>query len=134
MVVNFDKFQSIIINRLGNLKNSYEFLIDNRNTDSENTVTLLGIKIDNKLNFEKHVTALCQKAGLQLNTLSRIHNNIRFQKMKMLVDSFIFTNFNHCPLLCHFCSAALSQEIEKKSQNRLWGYCIMIVTPVTTYY
>ena len=78
MVVNFDKFQSIIINRLGNLKNSYEFLIDNRNTDSENTVTLLGIKIDNKLNFEKHVTALCQKAGHQLNTLSRTHAYIRF--------------------------------------------------------
>ena len=59
MVVNPDKFQSIIINRLGKLKNSFELLIDNHNTDSEDSVTLLDIEINNKLNFEKHVTALC---------------------------------------------------------------------------
>ena len=63
MVVNPDKFQSIIINRLGKLKNSYELLIDNHKIDLKISVTLLGIEIDNKLNFEKHVTALYQKAG-----------------------------------------------------------------------
>ena len=39
--------------------------IDNYESDSEISVTLLGIKNNNKLNFEKHVTALCQKAGRQ---------------------------------------------------------------------
>ena len=37
MVVNPDKFQSIIINGLGKLKNSQEVLIDNHKIDSENT-------------------------------------------------------------------------------------------------
>ena len=73
MVVNPDKFQPIIINRLEKLKDSYRPLTDNHKIDSENSVTLLGIEIDNKLNFEKHVTELCQKAGRQLNSLSRIH-------------------------------------------------------------
>ena len=50
MVVNPDKFQSIIINRLGKLK---DLLTDNHEIDSENSVTLLGIEIDNK-----HVTAV----------------------------------------------------------------------------
>ena len=53
-------------------------------------MTLLGIEIDNKLNFEKRVAALFQKSGRKLNTLSRIHKNIGFQEMKMLLDSFIF--------------------------------------------
>ena len=91
MVVNPDNFLSIIINRLGKLKNSYKLLIDNNKIDSENSVTLLGIKIDNKLNFGKNVTTLCQKASRQLHTLSRIHKYIGFQEMKMLRDSFIFT-------------------------------------------
>ena len=39
MVVNPDKFQYIIINRLGKLKNYYELLIDNHKIDSENSVT-----------------------------------------------------------------------------------------------
>ena len=63
MVVNPDKFQSIIINRLGKLKNSYELLIDNHNIDSENSLKLFGIETDTKLNVEKQATALCQKAG-----------------------------------------------------------------------
>ena len=113
MVVNPDKFQSIINNRLGKLKDSYKLLIDNHEIDSENSITLLGIQIYNKLIFEKHVTALCQKAGCQFNALSRIHKYIGFQEIKILVDSFIFSNFNYCLLVWHFFSTALSQKIEK---------------------
>ena len=58
-----------------------ELLTDNHKIDSENSVTLLGIKVD-QLNFEKHVIALCQKAGRQSNTLSRIYKYIEFQEMK----------------------------------------------------
>ena len=47
MVVNPEKFQSIIINRIGKIKDSYKLLIDKHKIDSENLVTLLGIEIDN---------------------------------------------------------------------------------------
>ena len=73
MVINSDKFESIIINRLRKLKDSCQLQIDNHEIGSENSVTLLGIEIDNKLIFEKHVTVQCQKAGRQLNALLRIH-------------------------------------------------------------
>ena len=55
----------------------------------------------------------------QLNALSRIHKYIGFQEIKMLLDSFIFSNFNYCPLVWHFCSAALSQKIEKIQDRAL---------------
>ena len=121
MVVNPDKFQSIIINWVGKLKNFYGFLIDYHKIDSENSVIiLLDIEIDNKqLNFEKHVSALCQKASRQLNALSRIHKYTGFQEMKMLLDSFIFSNFNFCPLVWHFCAASLPQKIEKTQKHAL---------------
>ena len=67
--MNSDKFQSVITNRLGKLNDSYQLLSDNHKIDLENSLTLLGIEIENKLNFGKHVTALCQKADRQLNTL-----------------------------------------------------------------
>ena len=44
------------------------------------SLTLLGIEIDNKLNFEKHITALCQKFGRQLNALSFTYKYIEIQK------------------------------------------------------
>ena len=80
MAVNPDKFQYIIINRFGELKDSYELIINNHKIDSE---TLLDIKTDNKLNFEKGVTALCQKPGRQLNALSHINKYTGFRVMKM---------------------------------------------------
>ena len=39
--------------------------------------------------------------------------------MKILLDSFIFTSFNYCPLVWHFCSAALSQKTEKIHERAL---------------
>ena len=119
MVVNPDQFQSIIVNRLGKLKNSYELPTDNLKTDSKSSITLLGVEIDTNLNFEKHVTALCQKSGRQLNALSRIQKYIGFYEMKMLLDCFTFSNFNYCPLVWYFCSAALSQKIEKIQERAL---------------
>ena len=65
IIVIPDKFQSVIINRFGKLKNSFKLLIDNHKIDLESSLTQLGNEIDIKLNFEKHVTALCQKASRQ---------------------------------------------------------------------
>ena len=53
MVINPNIFQSIILNRLGKLKYYYKLVVDNHEIDSEIYVTLLGIDIGNKLNFEK---------------------------------------------------------------------------------
>ena len=58
-----ENFQSIITNRIEKIKNSYKLLSDNNKIDSENSVTLLGIKKDNKLNFEKNIATLYQKVS-----------------------------------------------------------------------
>ena len=88
MIVNPDKFQSITVNRLGKLRTSYQFPNDNHKIDSKNCVTLLNIE-KYKLNFEKHITALCKKDGLQLNALSRIHKDIGFQEMECYLTVYI---------------------------------------------
>ena len=80
MVVNPDKFQSIITNRLGKLRNSNELLIVNHKIDSESSVTLLGIEIDNRLNFEKHVRAICRKADRQLMPCHAYISTLHFRK------------------------------------------------------
>ena len=61
MVVNPDKFQSIPINTHGKLKNPFKFQIDNHEIDSENSTTLLGIEIDNKLNLKNMVQHCIRK-------------------------------------------------------------------------
>ena len=47
--------------------------------------TVLGIQIDNKLNFENHVKPLCSQAFQKLGALQRISNLLDTQKKNLLL-------------------------------------------------
>ena len=51
-------------------ENKHDLNINNSIISSVDSVTLLGIEIDNKLNFEEHVSTICKKASRQLNAIS----------------------------------------------------------------
>ena len=51
-----------------------------------------------------------QKTSMQLNAISRLHSK---EQKEALINSFIFSNFNYCPLVWHFCSCKSSQKIGK---------------------
>ena len=72
MIVNPKKFQAIIINSQNRSNHKYWLTINNAEIKSKESVTFLGIEIDNKLNFEKRVFAICKEANNQLNAISRI--------------------------------------------------------------
>ena len=55
---------------------------------------LLGVKIDNKLNFGEHVTGLCTKASQKLHALSRVGNYMGFEQRKIIFIYFIFSVFS----------------------------------------
>ena len=51
--------------------------------------TLLGIEIDNKLNFEKQVANICQKANNQLNAIGRIQDFLGKKEKETIIVPFI---------------------------------------------
>ena len=79
---------------------------------TEQWVKLLGIKIDNKLNFDLHINDLCRAASGQLNALLRLNHFLNFNAKQVLIQSFIYANFNYCPLIWHFSSSNYLQKIE----------------------
>ena len=69
MIVNPGKFQAILSQNSKNSKN-YEPVkleIESAKIKTKNTVKLLGITIDNQLNFKEHTSELCKKVSMQLN-------------------------------------------------------------------
>ena len=107
MIVNPDKFQAMILQNCRISKN-YEpvkLKIESVKIGTKNTVKLLGITIDNKLNFEEDISELCKKASMQLNAISCLQRFMGKEQKKALINSFIFSNFNYCPLVWYFCSS-----------------------------
>ena len=64
---------------------------------------LLGVKFDNKITFEKHMSDICRKACRKTYALARIAPYMDLSKRRMVVNAFLNSQFNYCPLIwiCH---------------------------------
>ena len=62
----------------------------------------------------------CKKAATQLNVLKRFKKNFTgFKEKKILVQSFVYSNFNYCPFVWYFSSAKSLQKIEQLQERAL---------------
>ena len=75
---------------------------DNIVSKLESQVTVLGVTLDNKLNFSHRVSVICTKVARQLNALARISMFLSTTSRMIICNSFINSNFNYCPLVWHF--------------------------------
>jgi len=116
MKVNAGKFQCIVF---GNVKDPGEFIIDNHSIVPKYHVELLGLLIDNKLNFNNHVSSICQKASRQVNVLGRLSKVIDESSKMLLYNSFVECYFNYCSTLWHFCSNNDTYKVEKIQKRAL---------------
>ena len=112
MIVNPDKFQAMLLEKRSE-NNQSCLKINNQTIKTTNCVKLLGITIDSKLNFDSHISDLYKKASMQLNALNRLRTCTGNKEMEILINSFIYSNFNDCPLAWHFSSCKSTTKIEK---------------------
>ena len=78
-------------------------LVGGRIIGKSNQEKLLGITIDKNLKFDKHLTNLCKKASAKVTALSRLIKIVPLEKKKVLMNSFITSQFSYCPLIWMFC-------------------------------
>ena len=89
--------------------------------ESEDIVKLLGILIDKELTFEDHIKWLLKKANQKLLALMRVSKYMTQEKLRILLKSFIESQFNYCPLIwmCH--SRELNVRMNKLHERALKG-------------
>ena len=75
--------------------------------------TLLGITIDSELNFDNHLSAICNKASRKINALGRIANCISLEKRRIVMKTFIESQFNYCLLIWMFHSRTINNKINR---------------------
>ena len=94
MIVNPDKHHAMV---LGTTDHKLSFPV----VDSLN---LLGMTVDNQLNFSEHVSLVCKKVNNQLNVMFRFRNLICIATKLKFYNTFILPHFQYCSMVWHFCS------------------------------
>ena len=115
MIVNPDMFQALILKKGNKIKKTNNILnIENITIGTTKSLELLAETIDSKLNFEEHISVLRKKASLQLNGISRLQENMGEKEREAVTNIFIYSNFNYCTLLWHFCFCKSSNKVEQR--------------------
>ena len=83
------------------------------------SVELLGVKIDEHLKFNEHITKLCKKGNQKLHALARISKYLNKDKLKILMKTFIISQFNYCPLTWMFHNRTLNNKINRLHERAL---------------
>ena len=91
-------------------------------TESSTQEKLLGITIDNNVNFASHVENLCKNARRRIHALGRISPYMSLTKKRSLLNTFFVSQFSYCPLvwICH--SRTLNNRM-----NKLHERCLRVI-------
>ena len=122
MKSNNDKCHLIVadLDRKNYSSTSYIYFDEyNELLESEDVVKLLGLKIDNRLKFTEHINTLIKKGNQKLHALMRIKKYLNHDKLRLIINTFIESQFNYCPLvwMCH--SNEMNNKINKLHERAL---------------
>ena len=104
---------------LTNKKGDISINIKNENISSSQCQKCLGIKFDNTLFFDDHVSSICKKASNKLNALVRVPNYMNFDQRRLIMKAFITSQFGYCPLVWMFHSRNLNNRINNIHERAL---------------
>ena len=115
LVMNADKSHLLVTNHLDKISVN----VGKEEIKCEKSVKLLGIQIDNKLDFSEHVSTLCKNASLKLHALARISNYMCTPKLRIILKAFTESQFSYCPLVWMFHSRTLNNRINGLHERAL---------------
>ena len=119
MVANIYKFQAMFLCPKMNEHIFQNITINDMSIVSIPQVKLLGVTIDDKMNFNDHINNICCKATRQLNALCRLNKVLSTHTKLILYKSFIMSNFSYAPLVWHFCGRGNILKMEKINERAL---------------
>ena len=75
---------------------AFNFEISETVIRNSNSKKLLGVTFDNKLKFEKHIIAICQRANRKLNALASLTPYMELGKRRIIMNTFFNSQFHYC--------------------------------------
>ena len=67
--------------------------------------------MDSNLTFENHINNICKRASQKLNALAKVAPYMNMQKRRIIMKSFVTSQFGYCSLIWMFHSRRLNNKI-----------------------
>ena len=113
------KFQSMLISSRDKTDLKLDVSVDGTMLETTESIKILGVTVDRKLNFNDHVSQMCTKAGRPLNVLQRLKGCLDYNSRMAIYKTFIMSNFNYCPVIWMFTSKASLSKLETLQKRAL---------------
>ena len=99
LVLDSDKYHFVILGAPNTLPSFKCKSITMKNSASEK---LLGVIMDNKLDFREHLNTVCKKANLKLHALNRISRFLSPEQHVIIISAYIKSLSIYCPFVSMF--------------------------------
>ena len=87
--------------------------VDDEEFESINSLKLLGVVLDNILNFSEHVKLMCSKSYSKIGVLTKMRKLVR------LFKSVILPGLNYCLIVWLFIRASDKRKLERMQEKGL---------------
>ena len=118
---NPEKFQSLSINprNIDAMNSDRALNIVNQEIKKTEQIKLLGIYINENLNFTGHISNLCTKACRNVGLLVHVCNLLPCNAKLTLYKIAILPHLTYCHLVCNFCKSSKSRKIVQVQEGAL---------------
>ena len=102
-----------------NVDNLPNLMFNDIEIKPKSSAKLLGVVLDNKLNFNEHIKNVCKVASQYTNCLARIRNHISVKQSRLLYNAYIKSAFGYAPLVWMFCQKTSYKKIQNIQKRAL---------------
>ena len=113
------RWQKCFANRRDSDKQTEALRIEDQIIINTSQIKLLGVEIDDKLNFTSHISNICIKASQKVGVLLRLWNLIPCKVKLIIYKSSILPHLTYCHLVWHNCRSSDSRKIERIQERAL---------------
>ena len=115
----------MFISRVNKLKNcKLKLHVIGTDIKAYDSITLLGVDIDNALNFPGHISNIYKKRSQRVGVINRLRNLIPQNAKLQLFKGAILPHITYCSTVWNFCRASDSRKLEMVQERALRAiYC-----------
>lgn len=118
MKANANKFQLMYLSRQSQSDDG-SLHIQEVPINATNSITILGVELDNELKFTQQINEICSQTGKQINAMKRLKNYLTKECKLIIYNSYVNSNFNYCSVVWMFTSKSNVEKLENTNKRAL---------------